>query len=322
MAEFYPDCANCFLLCAAKPDNEKVECAKACGPSSSRPAPTTPPTRPPRTAAPGTRAPSKAAASSTSASTACGAGGAGGHRRRGDPPCTAQQVHEVGTAENAVAMVMGMMGTFPACANCFMGCASKTGEEQKACGRLCAPPEAAGAAHGDTSAVSVCKPVKPSTPAPKECKDSPDAVVQAVSSMPCRSLLAAPDSVPPPVLPTILACCHAPPPVLPTTLACFDADGMLMSCPSAKNFCEADPRVPVGCPLTCGICKPPECKDSADEVVQAVSGRCPLVAFPLCHQPDIMPPWDTRALPSRRLSCCCRLCSRRPSELLCCQELL
>ena len=79
------------------------------------------------------------------------------------------------------------MGTFPACANCFMGCASKTGEEQKACGRLCAPPEAAGAAHGDTSAVSVCKPVKPSTPAPKECKDSPDAVVQAVSSMPLAS---------------------------------------------------------------------------------------------------------------------------------------
>ena len=133
-----------------------------------------------------------------------------------------------------------------------------------------------------------------------------------------------------PPLPCLLPCCqrHLHAVILALLccqrhlLSCFDADGMLMSCPSAKNFCEADPRVPVGCPLTCGICKLPECKDSADEVVQAVSGRCPLVAFPLCHQPDIMPPWDTRALPSRRLGCCCRLCSRRPSELRCCQELL
>ena len=35
----------------------------------------------------------------------------------------------------------------------------------------------------------------------------------------CRSLLAAPASVPPPVLPTTLACCHSRPPLLPTTLA-------------------------------------------------------------------------------------------------------
>ena len=156
----------------------------------------------------------------------------------------------------------------------------------------------------------------------------------------CRSLLAAPASVPPPVLPTTLACCHSRPPVLPSTLAVVlrcrwhayelpvgqellrgrpagarrlpldvrhlqatrvqrlrrrgragrlrslpvgsissvpstryhatvgharspqpptwlvavvCAAGVLQSCSAAKNFCEADPRVPRGCPKTCGV---------------------------------------------------------------------
>jgi hypothetical protein len=62
------------------------------------------------------------------------------HRvRRADLPCTIDQVMEVFTAENAVAVVMGMMGTFPACANCFLWCASRTGEERRACSTACGP---------------------------------------------------------------------------------------------------------------------------------------------------------------------------------------
>jgi hypothetical protein len=44
----------------------------------------------------------------------------------------------VGSAKDPIAAVMGMMGTAPTCATCFMGCASKTGAEQQACAMACA----------------------------------------------------------------------------------------------------------------------------------------------------------------------------------------
>jgi len=136
----------------------------------------------------------------------------------------------VATAADPTPVVIGMMGSAPACANCFMGCASKTGEEKTACGKACGP------ASGVTAppAASISSPA--AAPAPPEgaktCEDSPDDVVNAASG------------------------------------------GMLPNCAAGKALCAVDPRIPAGCPLTCGVCKPEkkECKDSPDDVVNAASG--------------------------------------------------
>ena len=57
--------------------------------------------------------------------------------------------------------------------------------------------------------------------------------------------------------------------------------GMLPSCAAGKALCGADPRIPAGCPLSCGVCQPEkvECKDSPDDVVNAASGTSLPVAF-------------------------------------------
>ena len=159
----------------------------------------------------------------------------------------------VATAADPTPVVIGMMGSAPACANCFMGCASKTGEEKTACGSACgpaassapppapppvtAPPAAPGDAPSgsgaDSSAPRDTAPVlAPAPPSASECSDSSDDVVNAASG------------------------------------------GLLPNCAAGKALCAVDPRIPAGCPLTCGVCKP-ECKDSPDDVVNAASGAHP-----------------------------------------------
>ena len=143
----------------------------------------------------------------------------------------------VATAADPTPVVIGMMGSAPACANCFMGCAIKTGEEKTACGSACGP------AAGVTAppAASISSPA--AAPAPPEgaktCEDSPDDVVNAASG------------------------------------------GLLPSCAAGKALCAVDPRIPAGCPLTCGVCKP-ECKDSPDDVVNAASGAHPSASIRFC----------------------------------------
>ena len=151
-----------------------------------------------------------------------------------DGPCTGAQLTAVATAADPTLMVIGMMGSAPECANCFMGCASKTDAEKTACGKACGP-----AAMSDASPPGPpptdAPPTAPAPPETKKCEDSADDVVNAASG------------------------------------------GLLPSCAAGKALCAADPRIPVGCPLSCGVCKPEkkECKDSPDDVVNAASGARP-----------------------------------------------
>jgi hypothetical protein len=146
----------------------------------------------------------------------------------------------VATAADPTPAVIGMMGSAPACANCFMGCASKTGEEKTACGKACGP------ASGVTAPLTASISSPAAAPAPpvgaETCEDSPDDVVNAASG------------------------------------------GLLPSCAAGKALCAADSRIPTGCPLSCGVCKPDkkECKDSPDEVVNAASGTHPSSSFSFC----------------------------------------
>jgi hypothetical protein len=54
-------------------------------------------------------------------------------------PCTQQQLISVVTAADPTAAAMGMIGSAPACTNCFVACASETGAEKTACGMACGP---------------------------------------------------------------------------------------------------------------------------------------------------------------------------------------
>ena len=118
-----------------------------------------------------------------------------------DGPCTEQQFMSVATAADPTPVVMGMMGSAPACATCFIGCATKTGAEKAACGMACSsaavastndaaasptsvPAEPAAEEAATTSATSV--PAEPAaeeaaTTSASECKDSPDEVVNVAS---------------------------------------------------------------------------------------------------------------------------------------------
>ena len=118
-----------------------------------------------------------------------------------DGPCTEQQFMFVATAADPTPVVMGMMGSAPACATCFIGCATKTGAEKAACGMACSsaavastndaaasptsvPAEPAAEEAATTSATSV--PAEPAaeeaaTTSASECKDSPDEVVNVAS---------------------------------------------------------------------------------------------------------------------------------------------
>jgi hypothetical protein len=203
-----------------------------------------------------------------------------------DGPCTQQQLMSVATATDPTSEVLGMMGSAPECAACFMGCASKTGAEQTACGSACGPagipPKCEDSPDDVVNAASdgllpnceagkalcsvdpriplgcplscgMCKPEKP------ECKDSPDEVVNAVSGV-----------HPPGAFCFFMGC--------EVGLRGVTTGGLLPNCEAGKALCATDPRIPAGCPLTCGVCKP-ECKDSADDVVNAASGM-PVLLVP------------------------------------------
>ena len=118
----FPACANCFLGCASKTGAEKTACGTACGPAVA------------------------AAPSPSPVAMATQAG-----------PCTQQQLMSVVTAADPTSAVMGMMGSAPACANCFMGCASKTGAEKTACGMACGGGPAAAAAPAQRECSETCK---------------------------------------------------------------------------------------------------------------------------------------------------------------------
>ena len=101
-----------------------------------------------------------------------------------DGPCTEQQFMSVATAADPTPVVMGMMGSAPACATCFIGCVTKTGAEKAACGMACS--SAAVASTNDAAASPTSVPAEPAaeeaaTTSASECKDSPDEVVNVAS---------------------------------------------------------------------------------------------------------------------------------------------
>ncbi len=210
-----PECAACFMGCASKTGAEKTACGKACGPAA---APSAPPPAPPP-------------ADDVTAVESAPSG-----------PCTQQQLMSVATATDPTSAVVGMTGSAPECAACFMGCASKTGAEKTACGKACGPaaaPSTPANSLADTSSPPPAAAAPPPAESKKKCEDSSDDIVNAVSG------------------------------------------GLLPNCEAGKALCSADPRIPLGCPLSCGVCKPekPECKDSPDEVVNVVSGMHPSGVF-------------------------------------------
>ena len=233
----------------------------------------------------------------------------------------------VATAADPTPVVIGMMGSAPACANCFMGCASKTGADKAACGSACgpaassapppapppvtapltAPADAPSGSGADSSAPRDTAPVPaPAPPSASECSDSSDDVVNAASggllpNCAAGKALCAVDPRIPAGCPLTCGVCKpeckdSPDEVVNaasgthlravlghvrswfavSTLSA--AGGLLPNCAAGKALCAVDPRIPAGCPLSCGVCKP-ECKDSPDEVVNAVSGTHPSASF-------------------------------------------
>ena len=78
-------------------------------------------------------------------------------------PCTPETLMSIIQAKDATVAVMGMMGTAPVCATCFIPCGSKQGAEQQACALAC----------GEA----------PQPPGGKPCKDTSAAMVKGLSGM-------------------------------------------------------------------------------------------------------------------------------------------
>ena len=151
-----PPCGQCLMGCASAADT--TSCGMACvSGGSSR---------------------------SEVAGGAEGVSAGGGAEAQADStaaPCTPEQLLSIIQAKDATVAVMGMMGTAPTCASCFIPCGSKQGAEQQACALAC----------GEA----------PQPPGGKPCKDMAAAMVKGLSGM-SVALLA--------ITRSLIACCPSP----------------------------------------------------------------------------------------------------------------